>query len=110
MRRTCLVDAAQVRGFVRSLCAVCALVAAGTALSAPAQAAQILTGATGFSDPDGGVASPGFSGVLAFELYDSTGGTSALAGGQAAPTLGSDFTLVFQIQMNPDSNRIITDP
>ena len=86
-------------------CCVAAIgmaVTAGIGVQPPAQAAQILTGAAAFTEPDGGAISPGFSGNLAYELFDSAGGSSALAG-TAAPTLGTDFTLIFQVQMNPDT-------
>ena len=82
---------------------LCVALAVATGFPSAAKASQILTGATSFFEPDGGVSAPGFSGSLAYELlFDSGGGTSALAGG-AAPTLGTDFTLIFQVQMDPDT-------
>ena len=82
--------------------AICVALTVGIGFQSVAQGAEILTGAAAFFEADGGISAPGFSGSLAYELFDSGGGTSALAGG-AAPTLGTDFTLIFQVQMDPDT-------
>ncbi|NRA04141.1 MAG: hypothetical protein HRU00_16220 [Myxococcales bacterium] len=87
----------------RMVAVLCVALAVATGFPSAAKASQILTGATSFFEPDGGVSAPGFSGSLAYELFDSGGGLSALAGGAAAPTLGTDFTLIFQVQMDPDT-------
>ncbi|NRA01997.1 MAG: hypothetical protein HRU00_05280 [Myxococcales bacterium] len=97
-----LVRATLLRLAVRMVRAICVALTVGIGFQSVAQGAEILTGAAAFFEADGGISAPGFSGSLAYELFDSGGGTSALAGG-AAPTLGTDFTLIFQVQMDPDT-------
>lgn len=95
----------RIGGIARAVSPACVLVAAATAWQPAAEATQILAGAALFSEPDGGVASPGFGGTLAYELFDSGGGNSALAGGAAAPVVGTDYTLIFRIQLDPDTDN-----
>ena len=99
-----LVRGSLIRLPARMARAICVVLTVGIGFQSVAQGAEILTGAAAFFEADGGVSAPGFSGSLAYELFDSGGGTSALAGG-AAPTLGTDFTLIFQVQMDADTRR-----
>lgn len=55
------------------------------------------------NEPSGGVTSPGFSGTLFLEVFDSDGGESSLASGAIAGT-GGDFTYVFQLVMDADGD------
>lgn len=69
-------------------------------------ATLILSGDKVFAEPSGGVSDPFFQGTLSFELFDSGGGTSLLAGGPAPtfpPGDPTDFTLIFRITLDPDT-------
>jgi len=91
---------------------VLGLVAGGVLLSTQAQAALVGWGSDGsgldvgqvISEPSGGVTSPGFSGTLYLEVFDSAGWDVFSRTGDAVPTVGTDFTFVFQLVLDADSD------
>lgn len=97
------------RGFVGT---VLGALASGALLSTQAQAAFVAYGSDGsglntgqiISEPSGGVTSPGFSGTLFLEVFDSSGGDVFSRTGDAVPTVGTDYTYMFQLVLDADTD------
>lgn len=81
----------------------CALALAVMMVASPAAATLVTTASAPFSEPSGGATSPGFSGLVSLELFDASGGASALSGGTIAAT-GGDFSVVLSISLDPDTD------
>lgn len=68
----------------------------------PSHAALVATGQASFGEPSGGVNKPVFSGTMYAETFDSAGGTFSYTGGSVG-AVGSGYTTVMQIVLNPDT-------
>ncbi|RMF82789.1 MAG: PEP-CTERM sorting domain-containing protein [Nitrospirae bacterium] len=79
------------------------LVATLALCPALAHAALVANGQVAFSEPNGGVGSPGFSGTLYAEVFDAGGGTFS-ATGEAVAATGGDYTVALQVVLDPDAD------
>ena len=87
------------------------MLASALLVAGQVQAALVAFGSDGsglpvgqtITEPSGGVSSPGFSGTLFLEVFDSAGGTFSRTG-DVVGTTGGDYTYVFQLVMDADSD------